>query len=111
MPRWNYVAYGLGPITEGLKIASGIVQMPIDVNGLRITQRVEFPRGFFTAGCRPVVVATPATLSVQRTMLIIRGTESADIHPSHVGFVVSFTSQDQTKYEHPHFVHYIAMGY
>lgn len=115
----NYTAYGLVR-TEGLKILSGVIEMP-PKNAQHTEVDVEFPPGYFTVGSRPVVTATFQSMHRRRSMVSIRG-RGGNRNPDHSGFHVTVAHQlnsGQTlRFDNPDGdpnrivrVHFIAIGW
>jgi hypothetical protein len=110
-PRISYSTYGIKR-TSGIKILAGIVVVPKS-STLNSSASADFGT-FFSAGCKPVIVATVQRTSARgRYHLVIQGINS--YYPDSQGFKVAIAADEvnvaNNVIDTTPYVHYIAIGW
>lgn len=108
----QYSAYSTNK-TTGLKVICGIVSIGPST-ARQMSKNVYFGR-YFSAGCRPVVLATHASSNLWRVFISIGGIGANNLRPDHNGFKVVLNS-DPLSTTKNHFaqgqhIHWLALGY
>jgi hypothetical protein len=102
MPRMVYYSPSINR-SSGLKIASG--RTTFGSSHLMYKDVTVYFGNFFTAGCKPVVVATVHSFGGQRQLATVRGLGNAHAIDNR-GFISQISSQEN----YPHAVNRIAGG-
>lgn len=112
-PRIKYEAFGVKR-TSAMKIATGIRSFSKSKYTM-VFGRVYFG-GFFSTGCRPVVVSTPLTRNGQRRLYTVNDGIGTNLHPDHRGFAIGLINnpinpKSKLGITYTTYVHWIAVGY
>ncbi len=109
----RYTAYGQINKSDGIKIASGIINFAPSAS--RFMMKDIYYSGYFSEGCRPSIQATCAITDTHRTFCVIQAIGTGILRPDHNGFRVVLhadpLAETKTYFPTVVHVHWMAIGY